>query len=312
MMNSNPVVAVDLGGTNLRAAKIDHNGRILKRAKIPTPSGATNPTILVKAILNSIRECAGNDNGIEAVAVVVPGSIDVRGEIVVKAPHLSCLNGFGLKQSLAGELGVKVILENDANAAAVGENWLGGAQGCHSVVCLTLGTGIGAGIILNGKLWRGADGSAGEIGHTTVEPSSTLKCECGNNGCLELFTSATGITRMAKAELALHQDSVLQNHTLSAQTIYEAALQGDALAEVIFKTVGTYLGVAIANLMNVLNPEIIVIGGGVANAWSIFESTMREEVQRRAFSSTTRIVAAACGDDAGVLGAARLAMSDKL
>ena len=308
-MNSSYVVAVDLGGTNLRAARIDHAGRVLERAKIPTPSDATDPAIIVKAILNSIRECAGDGKPIAAAAVVVPGTIDIAGETVVKAPHLSCLNGFELKKSLASELGVTVILENDANAAAVGENWLGAAQGCHSVICLTLGTGIGGGIILNGKLWRGADGSAGEIGHTTVEPSSKLKCECGNNGCLELFTSATAITRMARTELSRQQDSVL-NHELTARTVYEAALQGDKLAKKIFATVGTYLGIAAANLVNVLNPEIIVIGGGVANAWSIFESTLQEEVQRRAFSRTARIVAAACGDDAGLLGAARLAMSD--
>jgi len=311
-MNSNSVIAVDLGGTNLRAAKIDRSGQVLARAKIATPSGTRDPGVIATAIVNTIRQCGGDERIIEKAAVVVPGSVNLTGEKVIKAPHLPCLNGFELKKTLESELGGTVILENDANAAAVGEGWVGAAQGCLSIVCLTLGTGVGGGIIVDGKLWRGADGSAGEIGHTTVEPTSDIKCDCGNTGCLELFTSATGIIRMAKAGLTQHSASILRDQELTGKSVYEAAVKGDELAAKIFTTVGSYLGIAVANLMNLLNPEAVVIGGGVANAWPLFHSPMQEEVQRRVFSNPARIVAAACGDDAGVLGAARLAMSDKL
>jgi glucokinase len=305
------VATVDLGGTNLRAATVDAAGNIARRVKHPTPQRATDPRQIVEAIVSAIHECTQGQYNVEEAAILVPGTVDPGGEVVIQVPNLPCLDGFNLKSTLQAELGWHVVLENDANAAALGEMWLGAARGRHSVVCITLGTGVGGGIILDGRLWRGADGSAGEIGHTTVEPSSKLKCKCGNSGCLELFASATAITRMIKEQLPRYPDSVLQDQGVSAREVYEAGLKGDELAIDVFRIVGRYLGVAAANLVNLLNPEVIVIGGGVANAWQLFQATLHEEVARRSLAypaKQVKIVAAECGDDAGLLGAARLAL----
>jgi glucokinase len=206
-----------------------------------------------------------------------------------------------------------VFLENDANAAAVGEMWLGAARGCRDVVSVTLGTGVGGGVILDGELWRGAHGSAGEIGHSTVDPFSGLKCKCGNVGCLELFASATAIVRMTRENLSRFPDSVLNREELTAERVYDAGKDGDELALSVFQKFGTYLGIGLANLINIIDPEIIVIAGGAVNGWSLFASYMQQEVNERAVRATAqqvKIAAAECGDNAGLLGAARLAFDD--
>jgi glucokinase len=313
---SSVVFAADLGGTNLRAATVDEGGNIGVRVKQPTPQSATRAEEIVKVLVSAARECElkidQEGGSVRAASVVVPGTVDTCGETIVQAPNVPCLDGFRLGEALKKELGWPILLENDANAAAVGELWLGAARGCRTIVCVTLGTGVGGGIILDGKLWRGADGSAGELGHTTVEPFGGVKCKCGNTGCLEVFASATAIVRLAREALPDYADTVLDPGQLSAKRIYEAGMNGDELSLAIFKKMGTYLGAGLSNLVNLLNPEIIVVGGGVANGWQLFEGYAREEVARRAFPVAVRrlkIVRGQCGDDAGLLGAARLAFS---
>jgi len=211
---------------------------------------------------------------------------------------------------LQQRLGWPVILENDANAAAVGEMWVGAARGCRDVVSVTLGTGVGGGVILDGKLWRGAHGSAGEIGHTTVDPFSGIKCKCGNTGCLELFASATAIVRMTREALSSNPQSVLHGDELTAVKVYEAGVAGDELALAVFKRLAMYLGVGLANLINLIDPEVIVISGGVVNGWDLFADEMYRQVGERAFRATSqqvKIARAECGDNAGLMGAARLA-----
>src|SRR5262249_45457724 len=161
--------------------------------------------------------------------------------------------------------GWPVLLENDANAAAIGEMWMGAARGCRDVVSVTLGTGVGGGVVLDGKLWRGAHGSAGEIGHTTVDPVGGLKCKCGNTGCLELFASATAIVRMAREGSSQFPGSTLSEGDITAEKVYNAGRAGDELALAVFQRAGKYLGVGLANLMSLIDPEIIVISGGVVN-----------------------------------------------
>jgi glucokinase len=229
---------------------------------------------------------------------------------VVQAPNLPSLTSFPLKRELEERLGWPVVLENDANAAAVGEMWLGAARGCRDVVSVTLGTGVGGGVILDGQLWRGAHGSAGEIGHTTVDPFSGLKCKCGNVGCLEMFASATAIVRMTRENLSQFPQSLLNREELTAERVYEAGRDGDELAVRVFKRFGTYLGIGLANLINIIDPEIIVIAGGAVNGWTLFAEYMHREVNERAVRVTAqqvKIAAAECGDNAGLLGAARLA-----
>lgn len=312
--NKKLIFAADLGGTHLRAALVDEKGRIQSRFKQNTPQ-VQDAYAIVDAVVAAVHECEKNLQGadeISAVSLVVPGTVKVEDGSVVTAPNLPCLDGFRLAAALTEQLDLPAILENDANAAAVGEMWQGAAVGCKTVICLTLGTGVGGGIILDGKLWRGVDGGAAEIGHMCVDPFGGVACTCGSRGCLEVFASATAIVRMTREASPRYPDSVLQGREdRTAEMIFEAGQQGDELALEIFRRMGVYLGIGLANLINILNPEMIVIGGGVVNGWDLFEKHMHQQVEERAFpllAARVKIVRAKCGDDAGLLGAARLAL----
>jgi glucokinase len=317
LRESDLVCAVDLGGTNLRAANIDRDGRIHERVRSATPESRSAADV-VSAIVTAVRECeaegAKRGAAVQAVSVVVPGSIEVETGVVVNAPNISSLQGYELAPALERSLGRPVLLENDANAAALGEMWQGAARGHRTILCLRLGTGVGGGMSVDGKLWRGPDGTAGEIGHTTVEPFGGVKCKCGNTGCLEVYASATAIVRMTRQALGQHPGSLLDSidaDDLTSEKIFGAANAGDELAIEVFRRVGTYLGITMANLVNIFNPEMIVIGGGVSAAWEMFAQPARAEVIKRAFPVPARrcqIVRAECGDDAGLLGAAWLAL----
>ncbi len=190
---------------------------------------------------------------------------------------------------------------------------MGAARGCRDVVSVTLGTGVGGGVILDGKLWRGSHGSGGEIGHTTVDPFSGLKCKCGNTGCLELFASATAIVRMTREMLSSFPETSLKSDELTAEKVYDAGQKGDELALAVFKRFGMYLGIGLANLINLIDPQVIVLTGGVVNGWDLFACEMYRQVEERAFRVTAKqvkIAKAECGDNAGLLGAARLALQD--
>ena len=306
------VFAIDLGGTHLRVALVDDTGRILKQLKQETPKG-DSANCIIGALVRAAEAWHTLKPRVIAASIMVPGAVDSDKAVVLQAPNLPSLIDFPLKAELERQLGWPVYLENDANAAAVGEMWLGAARGCRDVVSVTLGTGVGGGVILDGKLWRGSHGSAGEIGHTTVDPFSGLKCKCGNTGCLELYASATAIVRMTKENLSLFPESELSIEGLTAERVYEAGRKGDELALVVFNRFGMYLGIGLANLINFIDPEIIVIAGGAVNGWELFAAEMYREVEERAFRSTAqqvRIAKAECGDNAGLLGAARLALQD--
>ncbi len=308
------VFAADLGGTHLRTATVDSCGRIHFRHKQLTPQ-AENADEIVRALVLAAEACEKQDSStnIRAISVVVPGTVNVEEGVVVKAPNVPCLSGFQLTAALSAALNKPAILENDANAAAVGEMWQGAGRGINSMVCVTLGTGIGGGIILDGKLWRGVDGSAAEIGHMCVDPFGGVACGCGSRGCLEVFASATAIVRMTREAYPRYPKSSLQrSENLTAQQIYLAGMDGDDLALEVFRRMGVYLGIGLANLINILNPEMIVIGGGVVDGWELFARHMLHEVAERAFplpAARVKIVPAECGDDAGLLGAARLVWS---
>ena len=303
------VFAVDLGGTHLRVALVDDAGRILKQLKRETPKG-DSALCIVEALVNAAQQWDRDKLSVIAASIMVPGAVDCGKAVVLQAPNLPFLVNFELKAELERRLGWPVFLENDANAAAVGEMWLGAARGCCDVISVTLGTGVGGGVILDGKLWRGSHGSGGEIGHTTVDPFSGLKCKCGNTGCLELFASATAIVRMTRENLALFPESRLKSDDLTAAKVYEAGRDGDELALAVFKRFGMYLGIGLANLINLIDPQIIVISGGAVNGWDLFAPEMYRQVEERAFRTTAqqvKIAKAECGDNAGLLGAARLA-----
>jgi glucokinase len=311
LANQDQVFAVDLGGTFLRIALVDGSGKIHQQLKRRTPCG-DSPDVIVDALAAAADSWNSDGPRIAAAAIMVPGTVDNENAAVVQAPNLPSLSNFPLKAVLEKRLGWPVLLENDANAAAVGEMWLGAARGCRDVVSVTLGTGVGGGVILDGELWRGAHGSAGEIGHTTVDPFSGLKCKCGNIGCLELFASATAIVRLTREGLPRFPQSVLNRGDLTAERVYDAGRDGDELALSVFERFGTYLGIGLANLINIIDPEIIVIAGGAVNGWDLFACYMQREVNERAVRVTAqqvKIAAAQCGDNAGLLGAARLAFA---
>jgi glucokinase len=311
------IFAADLGGTHLRVATVDRNGKISSRQVQPTPQ-AEKPNEIVRALIKAVHGCerttAEQGGVLSAISVVVPGTVNVAEGVVVKAPNVPSLDGFRLAAALESEVDLPVILENDANAAAIGEMWRGAAQGHRTLICVTLGTGVGGGIILDGKLWRGVDGSAAEIGHIGVDPFASVACTCGSRGCLEVYASATAIVRMTREARACYPNSMLQNtEELTSEKIYQAGREGDELAIEVFRRMGVYLGIGLASLINVVNPEIVVIGGGLSNGWDLFEKHMNQQVIERAFpipAGRVKIVRAQCCDDAGLLGAARLAFKD--
>jgi len=313
------VFAADLGGTNLRAATVDGNGKIHFRLKQNTPQ-AEKPDEILRALVSAVAQCQEQSKAagdcIRAVSVVVPGTVNVLRGVVMKAPNVASLDGFCLTAALKKELNLPAIIENDANAAAAGEMWQGAARGRRTIVCVTLGTGVGGGIILDGKLWRGVNDSAAEIGHMCVDPFGGVACLCGSRGCLEVYASATAIVRMAREARPRYPDSLLRpSENLTAEEIYGAGMKGDELALEVFRRMGVYLGVGLANLINILNPEMIVIGGGVVSAWELFEKHMHREIAERAFPVPARevkVVPGECGDDAGLLGAAHLAFNPNL
>jgi glucokinase len=309
------VIAADLGGTHLRVATVDANGRIHERLKQDTP-----PSKRAADIVEALAQCArelerrATVEGalIRALCVAVPGTVQFASGIVTKAPNLPLLDNFNLAAALKSELRYTIILENDANAAAVGEMWQGAGRGSATLVCITLGTGVGGGIILDGKLWRGVDGSAGELGHIAIDPQG-VPCNCGSRGCLEVYGSATAIVRMAREASADFPDSTLNGvEDLTSEKVYNSALAGDAGALEVLRRMGWSLGVGLASLINIFNPEIIVIGGGVAAGWDLFIEHIRAEVASRAFpipAQRAKIVRAEKGDDAGLLGAAHIAFT---
>ncbi len=308
---SSHVVALDLGGTNLRAASIDHDGTLDHRTKIRTPK-SDDPHAVAGALAEAFDACAKvsrqHNAEVRAFAVAVPGAIDSKdGGRILRMPNIKALQNFQLSTYLEERTGVPVILENDANAASMGEVWQGAARGKQTAICLTLGTGVGGGLVLDGKLWRGAYESGGELGHIIVEPEGA-QCPCGNRGCLEPYASATAMRRLyIEASGASLKDAPEE---INAHVVYERAQAGDEHALQTFQTVGKYLGIGITSLVNAIDPEIVVIGGGAAAGWDMFIEPLRAEVKKRAFTErgkNVEVAPAARGDDAGLLGAAYLA-----
>ena len=312
--NRKIVLAADLGGTNLRMAAVDYDGKILYRTKLKTPK-TNDSAAIVEAIVESAIECRRESKvrgEISTIAAAVPGTVDRKNGVIVKAPNLPALDGLQISSVLKRKLNLSCLLENDANAAAIGENWLGASKNFQDSIFVTLGTGVGGGIIINGKILRGVDGTAGEIGHICVEPFGA-ECGCGSRGCVEQYSSATAVVRLAGelSERFPKSDSSVDS-TVTSSEIYSAAKAGDKLGLEVFRRQGFYLGIALAGLINLLNPEIIVVGGGAAAAWELFMPHAVEQIHKRAYSEPAKrakIVRARLGDDAGILGAARLAFN---
>ena len=301
------VIGVDLGGTNLRTALLSLEGDILDKRKETTNALDGWKKVVARLVDNITqqRETAVKRGlHVTAVGVGAPGVIRMDKGIVVKSPNFPDWNNLPLRDELEHALRIPVVIENDANAAALGEQWRGAGRGINSMILLTLGTGVGAGIVLDNKIWQGADGMAGEVGHMTLVPDGR-QCGCGNSGCLEMYASARGIVQSYREAAGMLD--ITQAPELTSTQVYQAARKGEPVARRVMKDMGTMLGIGIANLINIFNPNMIVIGGGVKDAWDLFIGATHEEIMRRAFqvpAERTEIVPSLLGDDAGLIGAA--------
>ena len=311
-MRKKVVLAADLGGTNLRMAAVDSDGGLLFRTDTATPRSGDHRKLLseIERLAAECRAAISGDPEIEAFGIAAAAVIDFDHGTIRSAPNMPELDGLDLSAQLTLKFGLPVTVENDATAAAIGEHWLGASRGFASSILVTLGTGVGGGIILNDVPLRGIDGTAGEIGHICVEPLGA-PCGCGSFGCVEQYSSATAVTRMALELLNDYPGSSLKDTLdITPLDVFNAGTAGDGLAIEVFRRMGSYLGIALADLINVLNPEVIVVGGGAAAGWDLFIGELKGEVKKRAFqqpAERAKIIRAELGDDAGILGAARLA-----
>jgi len=327
-------IGVDLGGTNLRVAAVDDSGKLLEKVTSGTEVGKGRDHVIndMTTVILDLEKKFRHTGKLAGIGVGVPGIIDMRTGMLRESPNLPGWEDYPVKDEIERRLNAPVILENDANAAAFGESWLGAARDAESMCMLTLGTGVGGGIVLHGELWRGMAGMAGELGHINVEPDGP-PCGCGSRGCIEQYASATAITRMAREAIAsgaasmpalarAGERNVEFSAEFSAKSIYQMAVQGDEPAQAIFRKVGWALGIVVADLVNIFNAPMYVIGGGVSSAWEAFAPAMLEEVRKRSFvycattspdahgkAGTTVITRALLGSDAGLYGAAKLGMA---
>jgi glucokinase len=299
-------IGVDLGGTNLRAAAVSHTGEMLHKISGRAHLSAGRDAV-VADMVNSILELKQQfrEQRLVGIGIGVPGFILAKEGKIVGSNNLPEFEDFPIRDVIEERLSERVILENDANAAALGEKWIGAGRNVDDLVLLTLGTGIGGGIISHGSVLRGYLGMAGEIGHITVIPNGN-PCGCGNHGCLEKHASATAIVAMARL-LHLGDD-------ITSEGVYQLALQGNERAKMIFSTMGTALGIALAGLVNIFNYPLYLISGGPLPAWDFFAPTMLAEVERRSYTyreAKTEIARATLGGEAGLFGAAYLPLQEQ-
>ena len=310
-------IGVDVGGTSVKLGLFYHNGTVLKKWEIPTRKDKKGSNI-IPDIAASIRSELVNEqiplSDISGAGMGVPGPTMSNG-YVSKCVNLGWVD-CNPAEELSELLGIPVKAGNDANVAALGEAWKGGAEGFQDVVMVTLGTGVGGGVIMNGKIVAGNRGLGGELGHITVSRDESEKCNCGNKGCLEQYASATGVVKIAKRLLAeRYSDSMIRNvEHLSAKKIFDAAKKKDGIAVEAVETLANYLGMAMATVTLTIDPDVFVIGGGVSNAGEILVNTIEHYYKKYLSISEKRakIVLASLGNDAGIYGAARMVLDQEV
>lgn len=332
-------IGVDLGGTNLRIAAVDDQAHLLEKVTLGTKVALGRDHVIDEmcAAIQHLSEKYQKNLNLRGVGIGVPGIIDMQTGMLRESPNLPGWSDYPVHDAIESRLNATVILENDANVATLAEKWLGAGRHVGDMAMITMGTGVGGGLILNGKIWHGMNGMAGELGHITVEPEGN-PCGCGNRGCVEQYASATGVMRMAREAIAMGKSQALARAASSdaefnAREIYNLAIQGDEAAKEIFQRVGRALGIVLAGLINGLNLEMYVIGGGVSSAWDAFAPSIFDELRQRSmvYAATapenplvvpegasaqvepgkgkkTIITRALLGSDAGLFGAARLPM----
>lgn len=317
-------IGVDLGGTNLRIAAVSCEGQLLEKVSLEAnaargPDSVINDMCDAIARVNSQYQRNGKFLG---AGIGIPGIIDLETGMVRKSANLPGWSDYPVRAEIERRLGAKVFLDNDANFAALGEKWMGAGRGVSNMAIVTLGTGIGGGIVLQDKIFHGMNGMAGEFGHVPIDWDGP-PCGCGSHGCAEQYASASAVMRMAREAIAAGNASVLANAAapgkeFNAATVFKLAMKGDDVSQEIYRKFGRSLGFLLAGLLNSLNLDMFVIGGGVSSAWDAFAPAMFEELRSRSlvYAATdparggtgkmTIIAKALLGGDAGLYGAARL------
>ena len=313
------VIGIDIGGTNLVVGSVARDGSaLIAEMSEPTQaeSGAADVIDRLVALARRVMDATRREDPAAeflGIGVGAPGPLDTKSGIVLLTPNLGWVN-LPLRQLLHDRLGLAAALDNDANCAVLGEWWRGAARGTRNAIGVTIGTGIGGGLILEGKLYHGASDCAGEIGHATIDPEGR-RCKCGNYGCLEAYASGPNIALRAVEELQAGAESRLPEYVggdlsrVTAQTVYTAAAAGDTLAGDVVAETARYLGAGVANLVNIFNPEVVAVVGGVTLAGDLLFTPLRREVARRAFKPAVAVCRILPGEligTAGVYGAARV------
>ncbi|MEK5390750.1 ROK family glucokinase [Margalitia sp. FSL K6-0131] len=313
------IVGVDLGGTSVKLAFIQEDGEILHKWEIPTDKSEQGKNILpdiAESIQRKMVELGGTKERLIGIGMGAPGAVDKEKGIIYEAVNLGWPKNYPIVKLLSDLSGLPVEIDNDANCAALGEMWKGAGNGAKNIACVTLGTGVGGGIIVNGDIVQGVKGAAGEIGHITIIPEGGAPCNCGKTGCLETVASATGIVRVAKDTIIQYEgesslkDLYISKGSIEAKDVFDCMNQGDTLSASIIEQIMLHLGLVLANIGNVLNPEKIVIGGGVSKAGDLLLNPLQKYFNQFAYSAvsaSTELAIATLGNDAGILGAAWLA-----
>jgi glucokinase len=307
-------LGVDLGGTKILTALVGEGGEVLARARAATPQDG--PAAVMDAIAATVEDaCRAGGVEVREVAAVgagAPGPLDPVSGVVFQPPNLAGWRDVPLRDLLVARFGLPSIVENDANAAALGEHWVGAGAGVDDLVYITVSTGIGGGLILRGRIYHGVSGTAGEVGHMVIDPSGP-RCPCGRRGCLEALASGTAIGRAAREAVAAGRPTALAalaGGGLTAAEVARAASEGDAVAREVYARAAAALGAGVTNLVNLLNPAMVVLGGGVMRAGELLLGPVRRIVRQEAFDrpgAVVQIVPARLGDDAGAVGAAAVA-----
>ena len=320
--DSSPIVmGVDLGGSKILSVVADAHGKVISRDLRVTPA-SQGPETVIQAILGSVRRAIAQAgisvSHLGGIGIGAPGISNPDTGVVFTSPNLPGWQDVALRDIIAGEMGLKTFLINDANAAVLGELNFGAARGARNFIYITVSTGIGGGIVIDGKLYSGAGGTAGEIGHMTIADNGP-RCTCGNTGCWEQLASGTALAREARRRIAEGAETIISDYAggdiekVTAEVVSRAFDQGDGLARELLAQTSYYLGVGLANLINIFNPELVVFGGGLSNMGDKLLTPAYRVAGERAFKEAYRAVRftrAELGGDAGVLGAAALALEE--
>lgn len=315
-MSDPVIIGIDIGGTKIAVATADMNGRILAEMRMPTEAekGPRHTIPRMIALVHQMLRERSVGSPI-AIGVGCGGPLDPETGVVLTPPNLPGWDAIPLKQMLEDEFGLSAYVDNDANAAALGEHMFGAGMGARTMVYMTVSTGIGGGIIVDGQLLHGVRASAGEIGHQTILPNGP-RCNCGNRGCLEALASGTAIARRAREALAERPDSRMLSLAgevgkVTAETVQQAVREGDALGSEVWRDTIDYLSIGVANVIATVAPEVVVIGGGVSRAGDLLFPPLRRAVEERLFvvpMDRIRIVPAGLGDQVGLVGAVAVAL----